>query len=43
MKYDADYMIHWLAVAKEVAEAVLGGVMLFAGINLWWIIGCALG
>jgi len=41
-RYDADAIIHYIAVAKELAESLIGAVCLVAGIIGVWFIGCAL-
>ena len=41
-RYDADIIIHYMAIAKEVAEAAIGAALLFATIVGVWFIGCGL-
>lgn len=41
-KYDADMLMHYIAIAKEIAEATLGALLLFGGIIAVWFLACAL-
>lgn len=41
-RYDADAIIHFLAVAREVAESIVGLAFICGGLAVVWFIGCSL-
>ena len=41
-KYDADTIIHYIAIAKEVVESALCFALIIAMLALVWFAGCAL-
>lgn len=41
-RYDADTIIHFLAVAREVAESIVELALICGGLAALWFIGCAL-
>ena len=40
--YDADMIIHYIAMAKEIAESILCLALIIGGLLGMWFIGCAL-
>ena len=41
-KYDADTIVHYIAMAREIAESVIGLAFIGGGLAAVWFIGCAL-
>lgn len=41
-RYDADTIIHYIAMAREIAESVVGLAFIVGGLVALWFIGCAL-
>lgn len=41
-RYDADAIIHFLAVAREVVESIIGLAFICGGLAALWLIGCSL-
>lgn len=41
-RYDADTVIHYLAMAKEIAESLACFALIIAMLALVWFAGCAL-
>lgn len=41
-KYDADTIIHYIAMAKEIVESLACFTFIIAGLALVWFVGCAL-
>ena len=41
-KYDADTIIHFLAIAGEVVESIVELALICGGLAAVWFIGCSL-
>lgn len=42
MRFDADTLIHYIAIAREFLEGILTLALIVGGLGAIWFLGCAL-